>query len=115
MISVAVLEVREAQGVFFLCMQSIAENQEQLKDPSISMGRRGQLERSVKLWKHAIQSSQELIVSFDSALQGESCRLKCPSSGGQMFSETFFHSCVTPHCWITLNANIDSYALVQNL
>ena len=74
---------------FFLCMQSIAENQEQLKDPSISMGRRGQLERSVKLWKHAIQSSQELIVSFDSALQGESCRLKCPSSGGQCFLKHF--------------------------
>ena len=43
---------------------------ELLRDPSVGVGRRDQLERNVEGCKDAIQHSQQLIASIDSALQG---------------------------------------------
>ena len=56
-----------------ICVQSLASNLEELKDPSISEGRREVLERSVKYCKEVIQEQKDLIESIDSALRGESC------------------------------------------
>ena len=56
-----------------ICVQCIASDLEELKDPSISEGRREGLERSVKSWKEAIQGHQATIEFFDSQLRGESC------------------------------------------
>ena len=56
-----------------ICVQVLASDLERLKDPSISEGRREELERKVKTWKEAIQRFQADIESFDSQLRGESC------------------------------------------
>ena len=56
-----------------ICVQWIARDLERLKDPSISEGRREELERQVKSWKEAIQRDQTYIESYDSQLRGESC------------------------------------------
>ena len=56
-----------------ICVQMIAIDLESLKDPSISEGRREELERDVKGWKEAIQRRQAAIESCDSQLRGESC------------------------------------------
>ena len=56
-----------------ICVQWIARDLESLKDPSISEGRREELERQVKGRKEAIQRHQTAIESFDSQLRGESC------------------------------------------
>ena len=56
-----------------ICVQWIASHLEELKNPSISEGRRKGLELSVKYYKEAIQGHKDKIESFDSALRGESC------------------------------------------
>ena len=56
-----------------ICVQGIAIDLEELKDASISEGRREELERNVKTWKEALQRYQADIESFDSQLRGESC------------------------------------------
>ena len=56
-----------------ICVQRIARDLEELKDPSISEGRREELEREVKRKKEAMQMNQADIESFDSQLRGESC------------------------------------------
>ena len=56
-----------------ICVQGIAIDLEELKDPSISEGRREELERQVKSRKETIQRFQTYIESFDSQLRGESC------------------------------------------
>ena len=56
-----------------ICVQDIASYLEELKDPSISEGRREELERYVKYYKEAIQRQKDRIESYDSRLRGESC------------------------------------------
>ena len=56
-----------------ICVQRLASCLEDLKDPSISEGRREQLERNVKNYKEAIQAHIDDIESYDSQLRGESC------------------------------------------
>ena len=56
-----------------ICVQSLASDLEELKDPSISEGRREELEGEVKDWKEAIQVYKDYIESYDSELRGESC------------------------------------------
>ena len=56
-----------------ICVQYLASNLEELKNPSISEGRRKELERDVKIGKEAIQVWKDKIESFDSELRGESC------------------------------------------
>ena len=56
-----------------ICVQWIASDLEELKNPSISEERRKELERGVKIWKEAIQRNKDKIESYDSRLQGESC------------------------------------------
>ena len=57
-----------------ICVQGIAGRLEELKNPSISEGRRKWLEEDVKGWKEAIQQVQkDYIESYDSELRGESC------------------------------------------
>ena len=56
-----------------ICVQYIASCLEDLKNPSISEGRREELEGEVKDWKEAIQGHKDDIESFDSKLRGESC------------------------------------------
>ena len=56
-----------------ICVQRLASYLEELKNPSISEGRREQLERSVENWKEAIQVRKDKIKSIDSQLRGESC------------------------------------------
>ena len=53
-----------------ICVQSLASFLELLKNPSISEGRRKELEESVKNWKEAIQEHKDAI---DFELRGESC------------------------------------------
>ena len=54
-------------------VQSLASYLEKLKNPSISEGRRKELEWEVKYYKEAIQEQKDLIESCDSELRGESC------------------------------------------
>ena len=56
-----------------ICVQELASCLEELKNPSISEGRRKGLERGVKYWKEAIQVQKDYIESYDSQLRGESC------------------------------------------
>ena len=56
-----------------ICVQWIASNLEELKNPSISEWRRERLEENVKNYKEAIQLRKDLIESYDSRLRGESC------------------------------------------
>ena len=56
-----------------ICVQELASYLELLKNPSISEGRRKELERNVKYWKEAIQRHKDAIESYDSQLRGESC------------------------------------------
>ena len=56
-----------------ICVQRLASCLEDLKNPSISEGRREELERGVKNLKGAIQVQKDAIESYDSALRGESC------------------------------------------
>ena len=56
-----------------ICVQLIASFLEALKDPSISEGRRKELEEDVEYWKEAIQERKVRIECIDSELQGESC------------------------------------------
>ena len=56
-----------------ICVQYLASCLEALKNPSISEGRREELERNVKDWKEAIQVHKDQIESYDSELRGESC------------------------------------------
>ena len=56
-----------------ICVQWIASDLEELKNPSISEGRRKELEEDVKDWKEAIQVQKDYIESYDSQLRGESC------------------------------------------
>ena len=56
-----------------ICVQLIASDLEDLKNPSISEGRREWLEEGVKNYKEAIQIQKDLIESCDSQLRGESC------------------------------------------
>ena len=56
-----------------ICVQWIASDLEELKNPSISEGRREELEGNVKIYKEAIQVQKDYIESYDSQLRGESC------------------------------------------
>ena len=56
-----------------ICVQFIASVLEHLKNPSISEGRREELEERVKNYKKAIQLRKDYIESYDSQLRGESC------------------------------------------
>ena len=56
-----------------ICVQRLASDLEALKNPSISEGRREQLEEDVKDWKEAIQENQNQMGSYDSRIRGESC------------------------------------------
>ena len=56
-----------------ICVQRLASDLEELKNPSTSEGRREVLEEHVKYWKEAIQVQKDLIESYDSQLRGESC------------------------------------------
>ena len=56
-----------------ICVQGIASDLEELKNPSISEGRRERLEGNVKYCKEAIQVHKDQIESCDSRLRGESC------------------------------------------
>ena len=56
-----------------ICVQWLASCLEELKDPSISEGRRKELEGGVKYYKEAIQVQKDRIESYDSQLRGESC------------------------------------------
>ena len=56
-----------------ICVQYLASDLEELKNPSISEGRRERLEENVKDWKEAIQVRKDDIESYDSQLRGESC------------------------------------------
>ena len=56
-----------------ICVQRIASDLEELKNPSISEERREWLEGQVKGWKEAIQVRKDYIESYDSQLRGESC------------------------------------------
>ena len=56
-----------------ICVQWLASDLEELKNPSISEGRRKELEKNVKYWKEAIQERKDKVESFDSELRGESC------------------------------------------
>ena len=65
-----------------ICVQEFAEELKELEDPSISVGRREELEEWVKINKEAIQGYQHHIADIDSqlqvlksSLQGESCPL----------------------------------------
>ena len=59
--------------VCVICVQWLASDLEELKNPSISEGRRKELEKNVKYWKEAIQERKDKVESFDSELRGESC------------------------------------------
>ena len=56
-----------------ICVQWLASYLEEVKNPSISEGRREKLEEDVKIYKEAIQEQKDLIESYDSELRGESC------------------------------------------
>ena len=56
-----------------ICVQWLAGYLEDLKNPSISEGRREWLEERVKNLKEAIQVHKDYIESCDSRLRGESC------------------------------------------
>ena len=58
-----------------ICVQGLASHLEELKNPwpSISEGRRKELEWYVKNCKEAIQGHKDQIESYDSQLRGESC------------------------------------------
>ena len=56
-----------------ICVQRLASCLEELKNPSISEGRRKELEEHVKDLKEAIQVHKDAIESYDSQLRGESC------------------------------------------
>ena len=62
---------RPLPGVCY-CVQELASCLEDLKDPSISEGRREELEEGVKGWKEAIQVRKAEMESYDSRLRGES-------------------------------------------
>ena len=56
-----------------ICVQSLASNLEELKNPFISEEFRKWLEGEVKNWKEALQGWKDNIESCDSQLRGESC------------------------------------------
>ena len=56
-----------------ICVQRLASDLEELKNPSISEGRREVLEWNVKYLKKATQRHKDEIESIDSKLRGESC------------------------------------------
>ena len=63
-----------------ICVQYIADAQEELQDPSTPVWQREELGRKVQLYEISIQTCQQEIGGFDadlrvqrSALQGESC------------------------------------------
>ena len=69
--------MHEAQAitwcVLFVCVQRLASDLEALNNPSISEGRREQLEEDVNDWKEAIQENKNQMESYDSRIRGESC------------------------------------------
>ena len=56
-----------------ICVQWLASDLEELKNPSISEERREELEEYENNYKEAIQVHKDLIESCDSRLRGESC------------------------------------------
>ena len=56
-----------------ICVQELASNLEELKNPSINEELREELEEGVKVWKENIQEHKDAIESYDSQLRGESC------------------------------------------
>ena len=56
-----------------ICVQYLASYLEELKNPSISEGKREELEGNVKYWKEVIQVQKDYIEYCDSELRGESC------------------------------------------
>ena len=56
-----------------ICVQRLASDLEELKNPSIREEWREGLEEDVKNCKEAIQEQKDLIESYDSELRGESC------------------------------------------
>ena len=56
-----------------ICVQRLASELEDLKNPSISERWRKSLEWNVKYCKEAIQEHKDEIKSYDFELRGESC------------------------------------------
>ena len=67
--------MHEAQAITWcvICVQRLASDRESLNDPSISEGRKEELERRVERRKEAKQRYQADIESFDSEIRGGSC------------------------------------------